>query len=238
MGEKPEGQHDRGLTAAPLARLRPTAALRADVGIVGAGPAGLLIANLLQQRGIDSIVVDKFTREQIHSRARAGFIEWRNRILLERVGLADRMLAEGSAHGECEFRTVEGSYVLDYAALAGGRTHWVYPQQELVSDLTDSFLAGGGDIRFGLACVDVHRSCGAGRAVRGHDHRRADDARVSGARRLRRLSRSRSRLDPRRSACGPCDRPPVPVADDPGGGPALLGARHLRRSSESALRPT
>ena len=155
MGKKPEGQHDRGLTAAPLARLRPTAALRADVAIVGAGPAGLLIANLLQQRGIDSIVVDKFTREQIHSRARAGFIEWRNRIMLERVGLADRMLAEGSAHGECEFRTVEGSYVLDYAALAGGRAHWVYPQQELVSDLTDSFLAGGGDIRFGLACVDV-----------------------------------------------------------------------------------
>jgi len=129
--------------------------IRTNVGIVGAGPAGLLIANLLQQRGIDCIVVDKFTREQIHARARAGFIEWRNKLLLERAGLAERMLSEGSAHRRCEFRTVEGSFVLDYASLAGGRMHWVYPQQELVSDLTDSFLSGGGDIRFGLACLDV-----------------------------------------------------------------------------------
>jgi p-hydroxybenzoate 3-monooxygenase len=129
--------------------------IRTTVGIVGAGPAGLLIANLLQQRAIGCVVVDKFTREQIHARARAGFIEWRNKLLLERAGLAERMLSEGSAHRRCEFRTAEGSFVLDYAALAGGRMHWVYPQQELVSDLTDSFLAGGGDIRFGLACLDV-----------------------------------------------------------------------------------
>ena len=129
--------------------------LRAAVGIVGAGPAGLLLANFLHRRGVDSVVVDKFTREQVHARARAGFIEWRNMVLLEEAGLGGRMLAEGRAHGRCEFRRPGRSFVLDYEALAGGRGHWVYPQQELVSDLTDAFLAAGGPIHFGVSCASV-----------------------------------------------------------------------------------
>ena len=108
-----------------------TAALRADVGIVGAGPAGLLIANLLQQRGIDSIVVDKFTREQIHARARAGFIEWRNRILLSEPGSPTGCSPKEAPTDSASSCTVEGNDVLDDAALAGGSTHRVYPQQAL-----------------------------------------------------------------------------------------------------------
>ena len=129
--------------------------LKTTVGIVGAGPAGLLIANLLLQRGIDCVVVDKFTREQVYARARAGFIEWRNKLLLEEVGLASRMLAEGTGHGHCEFRTFASSFVFDYAALTGGRMHWVYPQHELVDDMAAAFLAAGGDLRGGLECVGV-----------------------------------------------------------------------------------
>jgi p-hydroxybenzoate 3-monooxygenase len=129
--------------------------LRTAVGIVGAGPAGLMIANLLQGRGIETVVIDKFSREQVHARARAGFIEWRNRVLLEEFGLATRMLAEGSGHGRCEFRSHGHSFVLDYAALAGGRVHWVYPQQELVEDMATAYVAGGGDLRSGLECTAV-----------------------------------------------------------------------------------
>ena len=125
------------------------------VGIVGAGPAGLLIGNLLHRRGIDCIVVDKFTTEQVYARARAGFIEWRNKLLLEEAGLADRMLAEGAGHGHCEFRSSGHSHVLDYSALAGGRVHWVYPQHELVRDMADLYAAAGGDLRGGLGCVSV-----------------------------------------------------------------------------------
>jgi p-hydroxybenzoate 3-monooxygenase len=125
------------------------------VGVVGAGPAGLLIANLLLQRGIDCVVVDKFTREQVYARARAGFIEWRNTLLLEEVGLAGRMLREGAAHGHCEFRTAGHSFVFDYAELTGGRMHWVYPQHELVDDMAAAFLDAGGDLRGGMDCIAV-----------------------------------------------------------------------------------
>jgi p-hydroxybenzoate 3-monooxygenase len=133
----------------------PSGGVRTTVGIVGAGPSGLMIANLLQQRGIDCVAVDKFTRDQVYARARAGFIEWRNKLLLEESGLAGRMLAEGSGHGHCEFRSFGHSFVLDYASLAGGRVHWVYPQHELVEDMAAAFTAGGGDLRGGLECVSV-----------------------------------------------------------------------------------
>ncbi len=137
------------MTAARRAKLTTT------VGIVGAGPSGLLIANLLQQRGIDCVVVDKFSREQVYARARAGFIEWRNKRLLEELGLAERMLREGTGHGRCEFRSAGHSFVFDYGALSGGCVHWVYPQHELVDDLAASFLAEGGDLRGGMECISV-----------------------------------------------------------------------------------
>jgi p-hydroxybenzoate 3-monooxygenase len=132
----------------------PSGGVRTTVGIVGAGPSGLMIANLLQQRGIDCVVVDKFTRSQVYARARAGVIEWRNKLLLEESGLAERMLAEGVGHGHCEFRSFGHSFVLDYASIAGGRVHWFYPQHELVEDMADAYTAEGGDLRV-LECVAV-----------------------------------------------------------------------------------
>ena len=124
--------------------------IQATVGIVGAGPSGLLLGNLLLARGIDCLVIDKFTREQIFARARAGLLEWRNKLLLERAGLGRRMLAEGRAVGSCEFRSPDGSFLFDYASAIGGCPHWVYPQQELVCDMTDCYLAAGGRVRFGM----------------------------------------------------------------------------------------
>ncbi|HWB23806.1 MAG TPA: 4-hydroxybenzoate 3-monooxygenase [Gaiellaceae bacterium] len=125
------------------------------MGIVGAGPAGLMIGNLLRQRGIDCIVLDKHTRAETYARSRAGFIEWRNKLLLEEAGVATRMLAEGEGHGRCEFRSHGHRHILDYSELAGGRTHWVYPQHELVADMADAYVEAGGDLRDGLGCVSV-----------------------------------------------------------------------------------
>lgn len=122
--------------------------MRTQVGIVGAGPAGLLIGNLLLQAGIDCIIVEQHTRDYIEHRARAGLIEHCVVEFLQRHGLADRLLREGKPHSACEFRYSGQRFHIPYASLYGGRTHYVYPQQELVKDLVASFLKAGGDLRF------------------------------------------------------------------------------------------
>lgn len=118
------------------------------VAIVGAGPAGMIAATLLQQRGIDTVVFDRYSREQIVTRARAGLLEHRTVELLDKHGLAERLHAEGTVHRGCEFRSPEGSFFTDYSAHYDGTPHWVYPQQELVSDLLDAYERGGGVVHY------------------------------------------------------------------------------------------
>jgi p-hydroxybenzoate 3-monooxygenase len=125
------------------------------VCIIGAGPAGMLLSNLLLRAKIECLVVDRLSREEIFSRARAGLIEHRNVELLKTYGLADRMLLEGHAHSCIEFRAGGKGFLFDYAKLCGGRSSWVYPQQELVSDLPDAVLRAGGDIRFGVPAEKI-----------------------------------------------------------------------------------
>jgi p-hydroxybenzoate 3-monooxygenase len=105
------------------------------VGIVGAGPAGLVLANLLVRAGVETVVVERQTREHVEQRARAGLLEDRTVRRLHERGLADRLVREGTRHGVCEFRLLDRCVPLDYAALSGGSRHWVYPQQFLVRDL-------------------------------------------------------------------------------------------------------
>jgi p-hydroxybenzoate 3-monooxygenase len=118
-----------------------------DVGIVGAGPAGLFAANVLVRAGIDCVVFERLAEDGVRARARAGLIEHRTALLLERHGLADGMLSRGKTLGACEFRRAKRRYVFDYASLSGV-CHRVYPQQLLVGDLVDSLRAAGGQIRF------------------------------------------------------------------------------------------
>jgi p-hydroxybenzoate 3-monooxygenase len=125
------------------------------VCIVGAGPSGTLLGNVLLQAEIECLIVDAMSREEIFSRARAGLIEHRNVELLKAYGLAERMLSEGHAQNSIEFRTGGQGFLLDCAKLCGGRSSWVYPQYELVSDLMDAFLKAGGDIRFGMQAEEI-----------------------------------------------------------------------------------
>ncbi|MFD7919197.1 4-hydroxybenzoate 3-monooxygenase [Streptomyces sp. NPDC059740] len=128
---------------------------RTQVGIIGAGPAGLTLAGVLRQAGIDVVVVEKYDRERVEARARAGAIEHRVVRFLARHGLADRMLREGTPHGRCEFRYDGLRFSVPYAELSGGCHHYVYPQQFLVRDLADAFLAAGGDLRYSRPAVAV-----------------------------------------------------------------------------------
>ncbi|MGW1607840.1 4-hydroxybenzoate 3-monooxygenase [Streptomyces sp. NPDC002285] len=133
-----------------------SASQRFPVVIVGAGPAGLTLGNILRAASVDCLVLETETREFIEQRPRAGVIEeWAVRGLEQR-GLADTLLERAQRHTECEFRFAGERYRFEYARLTGAH-HWVYPQQFLVTDLVREYAdVRGGAIRFGVRDVQLH----------------------------------------------------------------------------------
>ncbi|MFI6376885.1 4-hydroxybenzoate 3-monooxygenase [Streptomyces sp. NPDC050546] len=126
-----------------------------DVVVLGAGPAGLVLGNLLQQRGVDCVVLERAERAHVETRARAGFLAANTVRILERHGLAEGLRRHGQPHSVCEFRGADGRFRLDYSGLGRGERHTVYPQQQLVSDLLTRFLASGGRVEFATEAVTV-----------------------------------------------------------------------------------
>jgi p-hydroxybenzoate 3-monooxygenase len=125
------------------------------VGIVGAGPAGLVIAHILQRAGISFVLFERQQADALRSRVKAGMIEHRTLGLLESHGLAGPILERGSRMGMCEFRADGESFILDYASQCGGVGHYIYPQHQLVGDWAEQLAAGGGDTRFGVTVTGV-----------------------------------------------------------------------------------
>ncbi|GAA1980009.1 4-hydroxybenzoate 3-monooxygenase [Kitasatospora viridis] len=141
--------------------------------ILGAGPAGLVLGNLLHDRGIDCTILERSTRANLETRARAGFLAPNTVRTLDRHGLADGLKRHGEEHGSCEFRTEGGRFRLDYRELGRGEPHTVYPQQALVTDLLARYLDNGGRIRFETEALAVQDADGPEPAVtaRGADGR-------------------------------------------------------------------
>ena len=137
-----------------------------DVVIVGAGPAGLVLGNLLRANGIDTLILERGSRAQVQSRARAGFLGPYSARVLTEHGLGAGMLRDGHPHGTCAFRDSSGEFELNYGKLAQGEVHTVYPQQNLVTDLIAEYLARGGELRFGVTVTDVDAETAT---VRFHD---------------------------------------------------------------------
>lgn len=128
---------------------------RAQVGIVGAGPAGLFLSHLLHLAGIESIVVEDRSRDYVEHRVRAGVLEQGTVDLMRETGLSDRMDREGLVHRGIEIRFDGRRFRVPLSDLAGGRAITIYGQQEVVKDLIAARLAAGGDIRFEVDDVRI-----------------------------------------------------------------------------------
>ncbi|WFR74062.1 4-hydroxybenzoate 3-monooxygenase [Prescottella defluvii] len=127
-----------------------------QVGIVGAGPAGLMLSHLLHLRGIESVVLEARTREEVEGTIRAGVLEQNTVDLMVETGLGDRVKAEGLEHHGIELRFGGRGHRIAFDELTNGRAVTVYPQHEVLKDLIAKRLADGGDIRFGVSDVEVH----------------------------------------------------------------------------------
>jgi p-hydroxybenzoate 3-monooxygenase len=130
--------------------------MRTQVGIVGAGPAGLVLGQLLAEAGIESIVLEDRSREYVQHRVRAGVLEQGTVDLLQQLGLAGRLKREGIVHHGLELRFGLHDHRIALSELTGGRAITIYGQQEVVSDLIDARLAAGGPLYFEVEDVGVH----------------------------------------------------------------------------------
>jgi p-hydroxybenzoate 3-monooxygenase len=128
--------------------------MRAQVGIVGAGPAGLLLSHLLARHGIDSVVLEARSRAYVERRIRAGVLEHPTVELLREVGLGERLDREGLPHAGISLRFDDAEHRIDFADLVG-RGIVVYGQQEVVKDLVAARVRDGGDVRFEVSDVTL-----------------------------------------------------------------------------------
>ncbi|MBL3699204.1 4-hydroxybenzoate 3-monooxygenase [Leucobacter luti] len=126
---------------------------RTRVAIVGAGPAGLLLSHLLAEAGIESIVLDRRTREEIESTVRAGILEQGTVEILDTVP-GSRARTVGHRHDGIEFRFAGEGHRIDFPSHVG-RSVWLYPQHEALTDLIAARLAAGQDLRFGVTADRV-----------------------------------------------------------------------------------
>ncbi|MGF7233949.1 MAG: 4-hydroxybenzoate 3-monooxygenase [Frankia sp.] len=130
--------------------------MRTQVGIVGAGPAGLLLSQLLHLQGIESVVVERRDRAYIERRVRAGVLEHGTVQTLRDAGVGKRMDSEGLPHTGTELRFDRQRHRIDFTELTG-RGIVVYGQQEVVTDLVAARLDAGGDLRFDAEDVVLSR---------------------------------------------------------------------------------
>jgi p-hydroxybenzoate 3-monooxygenase len=129
--------------------------MRTQVGIVGAGPAGLMLSHLLHQRGVDSVVIDLRGRQEIEETIKAGVLEQGTVDLMTQTGVGDRMKRDGFVHHGINLAFAGQMHRIDLHELSGGRSVVVYAQHEVLKDLIAKRLQDGGDLRFGVSDTKV-----------------------------------------------------------------------------------
>jgi p-hydroxybenzoate 3-monooxygenase len=129
--------------------------MRTQVGIVGAGPAGLMLSHLLHLEGVESVVLESHRRDYVEQRIRAGVLEQGTVDLLVESGVGERLKQEGLAHHGLELRFGGKGHRIDLAGLTGGKAITIYAQHEVLKDLIDARLAAKGQILFDAEALNL-----------------------------------------------------------------------------------
>ena len=129
--------------------------MRTQVGIIGAGPAGLTLAHLLHLQGIESVVLESHTREYIEQRIRAGVLEQGTVDLLIHSGVGERLQRECLVHHGVELRFAGVGHRIDFADLAAGKSITIYAQHEVIKDLVAARVGVGGPILFEAEALNL-----------------------------------------------------------------------------------
>jgi p-hydroxybenzoate 3-monooxygenase len=130
--------------------------LRTQIGIIGAGPAGLMLSRLLHLQGIESIILENRSREEIEGTIRAGVLEQGSVDLMNAAGVGERMMREGHFHNGIELRFKGQGHRINMHELTAGKNVMVYPQHEVIKDLVAARLKDGGQILFGVDDVSLY----------------------------------------------------------------------------------
>jgi p-hydroxybenzoate 3-monooxygenase len=129
---------------------------RTQVAIIGAGPAGLLLAHLLHLRGVESVVLEVRSRQAVEATVRAGVLEQGAVDLLVACGVGERLRREGLVHHGINLRFGGQTHRIDLSRLTGGRAITIYPQHEVLRDLIEAAIAAGRRILFEAHDVKLH----------------------------------------------------------------------------------
>jgi len=130
--------------------------MRTQVGIIGAGPAGLILAQLLHQQGIDSVILERKSRGNTEGTVKAGILEQTTIDILREIGVGDRMDREGHFHDGNYFQFNGERRRIDLKKYSGGKQVVVYPQHEVIIDLVNARYENGKDIIFDVEDVTLH----------------------------------------------------------------------------------
>ena len=140
--------------------------MRTQVGIIGAGPAGLFLSHLLHRAGIDCVILEARSRDYVEQRVRAGVLEQGTVDLIDELGLGARMHRECMVDRALDIRCQHGLIQMDLAALAGGKVATIYGQQELVKDLVAARLEAGLPIMFEAEAIGLDGLTGSRPSIR------------------------------------------------------------------------
>jgi len=140
--------------------------VRTQIGIVGAGPAGLVLAHLLHLQGIESVVIESRSRKYIEERVRAGLLEQGTVDLMIETGVGQRLQREALIHHGIELRFNRRGHRINFDDLTGGKTVTIYAQQEVIKDLVAARLEAGLPLIFEASDVSVHGFDGANPSIR------------------------------------------------------------------------